>query len=427
MTNAALEIKYRRFLPHEPLNKHPTSPTIPVAKLRLYTGRNRDLRSTSKRSQSTSPILLPKIFDRMALSCPGTPIRSNGYSSPGIDRPTSLYHNRSGVPKMSTTSNLMALSPPSLPSLPTYFASSSATGHRHRHHSTGHYDRYGTQYNMPSSSYNRYNPTTNQYTNYPHQQSSYYDRHQNPFYTTSTQHHASDYPVTHHSSHHSDHGRYPLSYSAEPSYSRNAATSSSSGYRSMSDYAARDPYSGRLRSGRHGPETLRDAIKSELRHFADDRKLSRYGANDPLSTADPLFSSLPLTSTSYLGSNPYAGSVSSFRHHYPHQRYYHPSPSMYRHPHQWEGHYYHHKSESDLNALLDLHSDPPDPWMEKSPPPGAPIVQGLPQMYQNRYSSYPSIDSLSYHANYDSYPKPSSPYRYAQSSNYLGRYNKYRY
>lgn len=397
MNNVHTDQRARRYLPSEPLNKHPTSPTLPVAKLRLLTDLfgNRDLRK-STRPQSVSPTPWRTNSDRPAMSLPGTPIRSNGYYSPSLDRPVNLY--RGSVPKMSTTSNLLALSPPSLPSLPSYFS------HHDRYGSSGYLTGHNTAaYPSSSSSHrnNQYN-NPNYYSNNSVNQS-YYNQH--PEYASQSdygQHHK--YPPTH-------------SYSTDPAFRR---SNYSSGYHHHKSGLPEQYLRSRSYVIANQNSSLRDAIKNELKHYADDRKRN---TNSDLVPLDPLFSSTPTASSSYINRYP------NYRHRYP------TSSSLYRshHPHGYDmaihGHApHHHRSESDLNALLDLHSDPPDPWLEKSPPPGVPIVQGVPQMYLNRNASYPSsIDSLSMHPYYEhSYPKPSSPFRYAQSSSYLNRY-KYRY
>ncbi|XP_015781996.1 uncharacterized protein LOC107359915 [Tetranychus urticae] len=89
----------RRWLPSEP-NRHPLSPTIPVAKLRLYrelaAGASRSLtdlphsyhsNSSSHRTINRPPSVLssssiptPAPMDRVTLSYPGTPTKSNGYA-----------------------------------------------------------------------------------------------------------------------------------------------------------------------------------------------------------------------------------------------------------------------------------------------------------------------------------------------------------
>lgn len=395
MSNVSNNQRARRYLPSEPLNKHPTSPTLPVAKLRLFTDLygNRDLRKLgNNRSQSNSPTPWQGNTDRMAMSLPGTPIRTNGYHSPLLDRPTNLY--RGSAPKMPTTSNLLALSPPSLPSIPSYFS------HHDRYGSSGYLGGHNTAgYSSNHHRYNQYNPS---------------------YYSTNS---VNQSYYNHHSSHpdwasysNADYGHHQK-YLPGHSYSTDSPSRHRSGYHHHRSGLPEQYLRSRSYVIANQNNSLRDAIKSELKHYADDRK--RY------TNADLMVSDQPFIP----GSSSYSN-----RYNYNKQRYLGTSNSLYRNhilPHNTydtaaamsiHGHHlpHHHRSESDLNALLDLHSDPPDPWMEKSPPPG------VPQMYLNRNASYPSIESnsLSMHPYYESTSYP-SPSRYAQSS-YLNRY-KYRY
>lgn len=356
----------RRWLPSEP-NRHPMSPTIPVAKLRLYrelansgltTKSLSDLPhssshqfyssslSTNSRAinrphsvLSCSSVPTPAPMDRVTLSYPGTPTKSNGY----LQQQHHLHQHLSG----------------------------SATG---------------IGYGRPSS-INLHHPSTNQYSPDPyvqgqtwslgsHRQSAYQDR----YYPAGT--------------------NYPTSYNphlaATGSYQRDLITTSPSAYARRNNVAIPVHSSSSAAAAAAAALATRS---STLPGSAGYYRQHHHSDHDLRYIRDPLAAGSSYASVPGYGSTGYVQSPAVHR-----SSGYHPSATaatatnssyyyqQYPHHHSRSRHY---RSESDLDTLSNLYQT-------------YPTGSGAHSYHQQSASMGPSVHPQ--HQHQQAYPTSSSYY-----------------
>ena len=165
-----------------------------------------------------------------------------------------------------------------------------------------------------------------------------------------------------------------------------------------------------LGTGHRNPSTLLDgtieqedspltAMRKEIKYFVDERKRQlEQGALD-INNLNTL--TVPNTITGkYLGSNSnLSNSTAIFNDQSPLSGInLQTSPNLASTLAQNRYNYLS-SSESDLNALLHMYSYPPDPVLERQVPAGASVYQRLPQYYLNRSKHRYTVDDLRRHRN----------------------------
>lgn len=165
-----------------------------------------------------------------------------------------------------------------------------------------------------------------------------------------------------------------------------------------------------LGTGHRNPSTLLDgtieqedspltAMRKEIKYFVDERKRQlEQGALD-INNLNSL--TVPNTiSGKYLGSNSNLSNSTALYNDQspPSGSHLQTSPNLASTLAQNRYNYLS-SSESDLNALLHMYSYPPDPVLDRQVPAGASVYQRLPQYYLNRGKPRYTVDDLRRHRN----------------------------
>ncbi|XP_053209182.1 uncharacterized protein LOC128393082 isoform X1 [Panonychus citri] len=384
-SNYVTSERNRRWLPSKPWNRQPLSPTIPVAKLRLY--KDLALRVLSK---SLTELPSQYYYRHLALSNNSSSALSSSSRAPSsisAYRPSSVVSYSSSAPMDQVT-----LSYPGTPTKSYGYI-------QQQQHLATLASSYGrpSSVNLHTHPSSRYSPDPYlQYTigsgsgtwslGSHRQSSSHSDRHY-PISPSTIARRNVTLPVTHNSS--------------------SSLTNRSSALPGITvSHRSPEPYGATTTTSNTGESSLREQIKNGLKYFADERKRLRqyqqqqqqhYNDNLYHSDHDLRYIQTNLSSPYNLNSGGVYGQGSMLTPSVPTQ-------SILRSQGMIAGAYprtRQHRSESDLDALFNLYSHVPDPVIERRPLPGVSRVGGIPYTdtslqiasnpYLQRNASFPSI------------------------------------